>query len=322
MTRSPGSESFCFIQITDCHLMDTPDSLLRGLCTHFTLRRVLQHVARHQADKVDFILGTGDYVCFPTDRQYRCFADAVQLRPNGPFPGPPTLGFAGLADMPVYFLPGNHDGNEPFIGCLFPGSPVPDSLDFAFTHKGVRFICLDTPRYVLRPLPHPDLDPMCESSMRLLEHECASLSDDTPIVVAMHLPAAPIAELPWAACEIPSDMDRAWQLLARKNVLAVLHGHVHATKERMVNGVPVLSLRATANQWADGPELIPTTQRPHYRVVRIHDGRFSHENVEVDTEWGNVDLQQDVPMNERDFAEAGGSAVEHLFYNEPPSREF
>ncbi len=322
MTRSPDSENFSFIQITDCHLMDTPDSLLRGLCTHFTLRRVLQHIARHHADEIDFILATGDYVCFPTDRQYRCFADAVQLRPDAPFPGPQTLGFAGLERTPIYFLPGNHDANEPFIRCLFPGSPVPDSLDFAFTHKGVRFICLDTPRYVLRALPHDDLDPMCPSSMSHLESEFAAISGDTPIMLAMHLPTAPIEALPWAACEVPSDMDRAWQLLEGKNVLAILHGHVHATKERTVHGVPVLALRATANQWADGAELIPTMQSPHYRVVRIRDGRFSHENVEVDTEWGNVDLEPNVPMNERGFAEAGGSTVEHLFYNAPPVREF
>ena len=322
MNHSPDNESFGFIQITDCHLMDTPHSLLRGLCTHFTLRRVLQHIARHHAGEIDFILGTGDYVCFPTERQYGCFADAIQLRADGPFPGPRALGFAGLEDVPIYLLPGNHDGNEPFIRCLFPGSPVPDSLDFAFTHKGIRFICLDTPRYVMRPLPHADLDPMCPSSMRLLERECAALPDDAPIIVAMHLPAAPITELPWAACEMPSDMDRAWQILEPKNVLAILHGHVHATKERTVQGVPVLALRATATQWADGAELIPTTQRPHYRVVRIRDGQFSHENVEVDTEWGNVDLERGVPMNEQGFAEAGGSAVEHLFYNEPPNREF
>ena len=317
-----GCDHFSFVQITDCHLMDTPDSLLRGLCTHFTLQRVLQHIARHEADKVDFILGTGDYVCFPTDRQYACFADAIQLRCNAAFPGPQGLGFPGLEDMPIYFLPGNHDGNKPFINQLFPGSPVPDSLDFAFTHKSVRFICLDTLRYVLRDLPHPDTDPLRESSMRLLESECASLPDEMPVIVAMHLPAAPVDELPWADCEVPEDMERFWQLFARKNLLAILHGHIHTTKERVVNGVPVLSLRATANQWADGDDLIPTTQPPHYRVVTVADGRFSHRNVEVDTEWGNVDLTKGTPMNEQAFAQVGGSATKHLFYNEPPNREF
>ena len=312
MTRSPSSDRFSFIQITDCHLMDTPDSLLRGLCTHFTLRRVLQHIARHESAAADFILGTGDYVCFPTDRQYRCFADAIQLRSSdNPFPGPQTLAFPGLEGMPIYFLPGNHDRDETFIRQFFPGSPEPDSLDFAFTYKGVRFLCLDTPRFVLRPIPPPARDTMCESSMRFLETECASLSDETPVVVAMHSPAAPVTEMPWVEGEMPTDIDSFWELLAGKNILAVLHGHIHATKEREVGGVPVLSLRATANQWADGADMIPTTQAPHYRVVTVEDGRFSHRNVEVDTNWGNVALETGVPMNERGFAEAGGSAVEH-----------
>ncbi len=323
MTCEPG-ERFSFIQITDCHLLDTPGSLLRGLCLHFTLQRVLQHIARHEAAGADFILGTGDYVSFPLDRPYQCFAGAIHLRPGAAFPGPQRLDFPGMEGMPIYFVPGNHDQDGPFLRHLFPGSPAPGSLDFAFTHKGVRFLCLDTPRFVNRPIPPPRRDRMPASSMRLLERECARLPRETPIIIAMHLPAAPVAEMPWVEGEMPEDMDRVWELLQGRKVLALLHGHIHATKEREVKGVPVLGLRSTGNQWADGDVqvLIPTTMAPHFRVVTVEDGRLSHRNVEVDTTWGNVDLQPGLPMTERGFLEEGGPAVRHLIHGEPPVREW
>ena len=62
---------FSFIQTSDHHILDSETSLFRGFSTGYALQTVLQHIARNQAGKFDFLVMTGDLVNKPTPDAYR-----------------------------------------------------------------------------------------------------------------------------------------------------------------------------------------------------------------------------------------------------------
>ena len=64
-------EIFSFIQITDHHLPEAKEALREGFCPEHAFRMAMRHISERVADKVDFIILTGDLVELDMDVTYQ-----------------------------------------------------------------------------------------------------------------------------------------------------------------------------------------------------------------------------------------------------------
>src|SRR5438105_4158923 len=115
--------NFSFIQITDHHLREAETQLTAGLSPAYTFRATMRHIAEHVANRVDFIVSTGDLVEPPSDLAYQTLCHMLNLQTTSKAPGPQLVSIEGLHDFPMYFLPGNHDDRTNFFRYLFPQTP-------------------------------------------------------------------------------------------------------------------------------------------------------------------------------------------------------
>src|SRR5512147_2913389 len=123
---------FSFLQITDHHLLESPEQIREGFVPGYALRMVMRHIAENTAGKADFIISTGDLVEPPTEVAYACASKLLGFAPSAALPGPQRVNVEGLHDYPMYFLPGNHDDRQLVTRCLFPGSQPRALYNFTF----------------------------------------------------------------------------------------------------------------------------------------------------------------------------------------------
>src|SRR6185369_12401478 len=92
-----GGMSFSFVQITDHHLLETEDGLIRGFSPAYALRAVLRHIASTVGGTADFIVSTGDLVNNGTPAEYQAASRLLGLA-GGPAvaPGPLLASVEGL----------------------------------------------------------------------------------------------------------------------------------------------------------------------------------------------------------------------------------
>jgi 3',5'-cyclic AMP phosphodiesterase CpdA len=262
--------TFSFVQITDHHLTESEAGLLRGFSTWHSYRAVLRHIATHVAGHIDFIVSMGDLVDPAPDAAYRNVLAALSADPTAArAPGPLRISAEGLVDVPMYFLPGNHDDLAAMLRVIFPGSPAMDRMNATFEHDGTRFICLDWGR-----------DAAARSADDTFDFLSRNLDRATATVILTHHPVAPVG-VEWLDNFLAPDLDRFWATVAGHNVLGILAGHVHMTTEQIVEGVPVFTLRSTAFQFAREPRSYMTLEKPHYRLATIHEGVLTSRVYEV-----------------------------------------
>lgn len=263
--------SFSFIQIADHHLRERDEMLSRGFSTAYSFRRVLEHIAQFNARRADFLLTTGDLVDGGTDAEYRATFErlGLQLEATEP-PGPHRVSGQGLPRLPMYFLPGNHDPRAVYFRNLFPNAARRVWNNVAFVHKGVQFICVDWGAEN-KAVAHPEM----------LEFLARALQTDLPSVILSHHQVVPL-HAAWLDAFLADDIEAFWRIVrAKKNVLAILSGHVHQTYETAKEGIPVFGLRATTFQFALQNEKLFCLQPPHYRVVTTENNTLTTEIIEV-----------------------------------------
>src|SRR5258708_38065596 len=105
---------FSFVQITDHHLLESEDALRDGFCPGHAFRMVMRHISENIADKVDFIISTGDLVEPEKDANYQGAMKLLGINSSAALPGPERIKIKGLQVFPMYFLPGNHDKRDMF----------------------------------------------------------------------------------------------------------------------------------------------------------------------------------------------------------------
>lgn len=256
-----------FVQITDHHL--TGDGLLWGYQTHTALERVLQHIAAH-AGPLDFLVSTGDLTEHGTVAEYESFLTLLQAEPAANYPGPLRVHAAGLAGLPCYVLPGNHDQRPVFLQQLFGCSSTASHLHGSFTINGVQFVVVDW---------GPRGKAVVDGG--LIAWLGRTLSREGPNVLLMHHHVAPVGTA-WLDVMIADDVDRFAAQVLNRNVLAMLCGHTHASFEQSLVGIPLFGLRSTCFQFVAGSAApLRCLQPPHYRIVTIDDHTVTTELVEV-----------------------------------------
>lgn len=254
---------FSFIQITDHHLLESPDELREGFSPGYALRMVMRHIAQHTAGKADFIISTGDLVEPPTEKAYQCAIDLLGIEPEASLPGPLKINTEGLSHYPLYFLPGNHDDRDLLARCLFPSSTSPDLYNFTFVHKGIQFIFMDW---------GPESRAFFFPETR--EFLIQALQSDVSSVIVCHQHVKPIGSR-WLDSFIAEDIGQFWEILTkqgiREKVLGILCGHVHITYEDEYKGIQILGLRSTAYPFEKTDEVTVILAPPHYRFITIKD---------------------------------------------------
>ncbi|NJN17756.1 MAG: hypothetical protein HC822_16540 [Oscillochloris sp.] len=256
-----------FVQISDHHLAE--QDLLWGYSTWHALRSVVRHIAAN-AGPLDFIVSSGDLVEAGNDAEYRVFRDLIGAQPAESYPGPLLAHGEGLAGVPFYVLPGNHDLRPALLRNLFPGSRSADRLHTWFEHGGVRFVCVDW-----------GAENKARSTPEMTTFLDQALGCEQPVVFLMHHHVAAIGHSRLDRL-IADDIDAFAAQIAGRNILAILAGHTHATYERSIVGIPVYGVRSTCFQFAEVEgELLRCLLPPHYRIVTIENGTFSTELVEV-----------------------------------------
>lgn len=261
---------FSFIQITDHHLRASETDPVRGVMTTHTLRALLRHIARHAAPHADFMISLGDFVDPPSEAAYRAVMDRLGIQSGAaPAPGPLTITGEGLRNFPLYIAPGNHDDRDAFFRCFFPAaSPMP-LMNARFEFQGVQFICLDW-----------GTDATSVAYDETLTFLAEALATNMPSVILTHHQVAPVG-VRWLDAFIAPGVAQLWEIVRGKRVLGILAGHVHLTHEQLVEGIPVLTLRSTAFQFARSEEPTVVLQPLHYRFVTIHNTVLTSRIFEV-----------------------------------------
>ena len=257
-------QNFSFIQITDHHLLESEDALREGFCPGYAFRMVMRHISENVADKIDFIISTGDLVEPDTDATYQGAMKLLGINSSAALPGPQRINIEGLKDFPMYFLPGNHDQRDMFTRYLFSESKAPNLYNFTFEHKGMQFIFMDW-----GPESKAHLFPETK------EFLARALQADLPSVIVCHQHVKKIGSK-WLDAFLADNLSEFWDVVAepdvKDKVLAILCGHVHITYEEEYRGVPILGLRSTAYPFAKTDEPTVILAPPHYRFIRIQDG--------------------------------------------------
>jgi Icc protein len=262
--------SFSFVQITDHHLAEMEEGLIRGLSPAYALRAVARHMAGTVADTADFIVSTGDLVDTPSEAAYHTASRLLGLAGSpAAAPGPLLATVEGLREMPFYCLPGNHDDREHFFRTLFGEAQARPLLNASFVHDGVQFVCLDIGPEVKATLHKVTLDFLAQS-----------LQAEMPSILLIHHQVVPVGAR-WLDKFLADDMEPFWQTLAGHNVLGILCGHLHTTYEQLVNNIPVLGLRSTVFQFALQDEPLICLLPLQYRLVTVHKGVLTSRVFEV-----------------------------------------
>lgn len=255
---------FSFIQITDHHLLESEEALRDGFCPGHAFRMVMRHISENFADKVDFIISTGDLVEPDTDETYKGALKLLGINSSAALPGPQRINIEGLQNFPMYFLPGNHDKRDMMTRYLFSESKAPALYNFTFVHKDVQFIIMDW---------GPDTKAHLFSETR--EFLVQALQSELPSVIACHQHVKRIGSR-WLDNFLADNLDEFWDVVAepsvKEKVLAILCGHVHITYEDEYSGIPILGLRSTAYPFARTDDPVVILAEPHYRYVHVHDG--------------------------------------------------
>jgi len=255
-------EDFSFVQITDHHLLESEEALRGALCPGYTFRMVMRHISEHVADKVDFILSTGDLVEPETDATYQGAIKLLGINSSAALPGPQRINIEGLKDFPFYFLPGNHDDRALVTKYLFPESTAPKLYNFTFGYKGVQFVFMDW-----GPESKAYLFPETK------EFLARALQADMPSIIVCHQHVKKIGGK-WLDGFLADNLNEFWDTVTpnAEKVMAIICGHVHMTYEDEYKGIPILGLRSTAFQFAKTDEPMVVLADPHYRYVHVHAG--------------------------------------------------
>ena len=243
------------LQVTDCHLLPSPDSTLLGVRTADSLAAVLDAACAEV--KPDAVLATGDLAQAPVPATYELFLAIMGRYHTGP----------------LLCVPGNHDHGATF------GDTLPTE-DLAL--GGWRISGVDT---------HVDdvaAGAVGEGEMARLRLALAVDAKGWRLVAGHHSPVDIGCD--WLDLHKVDDGDDLIDVMNAAAVQAYVFGHVHQEVEAQA-GLPLYGTPSTCFQFARGtPSFALDNAKPGYRWLRLDpDGAFETEVRRVD----DYDLQLD-----------------------------
>lgn len=218
------------LQLSDPHLLEDPDALMRGVPTRQTLRDVIE-LARRRLPTIDRIVLTGDLAHDEEPGTYHALREL--LGPDGPR---------------SWVLPGNHDDRDGLRGA-FGRQPGDDGTSIRFVDL-LDDWCLVGLDSQITGHNEGRLGPAQRTWLQrmLLEQR------DRPTVVFVHHHPVPTGH-PWMdGMGLTDAADLELLLADAPQVRAVCHGHIHRELEGALGGVPVYGAPSTAFQFPADPD--------------------------------------------------------------------
>ncbi|GBQ63773.1 metallophosphoesterase [Ameyamaea chiangmaiensis NBRC 103196] len=260
-------DPFSFLFITDTHLQPELDAA-RGCHAAF---------ARARAIPSDFAIQGGDHVF-----------DALGVNA-----GRATMLmdlYKRTADdltMPVHHTIGNHDcfgvytksgaqPTDPFYGKKYFEDNF-GRLYYAFDHKGVHFVVLDSIGITADRSYEGRIDP---AQKEWLARDLAAQPAGTPIIVVTHIPLVTAVDAYSAPLPTPPkhhgisvvNAHEIVPLFDSVNVIGVLQGHTHILERVDWHGVPYITGGAVSGNWWHGTRM---GTPEGFLVVDVADGRLT-----------------------------------------------
>lgn len=246
------------VQLTDFHLGSAPDLILRGINTTECLDAVLAHLKSHHPSP-DRILLTGDLAEEPSDITYQRIGR-----------------YFDHYEVPVHFLPGNHDQSEVMQRVLSSQGLMGDKviecghwriLMLDSTHSG-------SPAGMLGCAERQWLDATLES-----------LNSFWVMIALHHHPIA--SGSAWMDTMMIEDRAEFLEIVARHTqVRAVVFGHVHQEIDEMQGSIRFLGTPATCFQFMPLSDTFGVDKAPPgYRLIALEDdGSLETLTVRLSTE--------------------------------------
>ncbi|MFM9936132.1 MAG: metallophosphoesterase family protein [Novosphingobium sp.] len=243
---------FSFLQISDTHVgfskAANPDPLV-------TLRETIARVKAlpHQPD---LIVHTGDISHLAKPEQF----DTAK-------------GLLSELNLPIYFVPGEHDildGTDPRPFLEHFGQGSQGNGWYSFDTNGVHFVALVN----VVQLGDKGMGTLGAEQLTWLRRDLAHLSASTPIVVLSHFPLwALYPDWGWGT----ADAAEALTMLRRFGSVTALNGHIHQIQQKVEGHVRFHSARSTAYPQpapgvgpGPGPLFVPAEQlRAHIGLTTV-----------------------------------------------------
>jgi len=235
MTRRDISSPITVLQLTDLHLHAATDSRMRGVRTHDTFIKVLNHAEKSALWPADIIVVTGDIVQDESRAGYDRFRSI-------------------LADyaIPVLCIPGNHDDPKLMAEIL---SQTPFQSSGEFRIGGWSVILLST--FLLGE----DAGGLGPTKLRSLD-QALQAHANRHVLICMHHHALPLGSR-WLDGVALRDADEFRRIIdAHSNVRAIICGHVHQESDLQHNDIRFLSTPSTCAQFMPRSEFFALDDRP------------------------------------------------------------
>lgn len=242
MTRL--AKPISLLQITDTHIMATPDATLLGVKTAHYFGAVLEH-AIHSETKFDLCLVTGDLAQDPCPESYQYLLNTLEK-----------------INLPSTCLPGNHDDFEMMQAIL--------CTDKVNCHKRVvlgnwQIICLSS------QIPESPDGYLSDAELSYLE---TSLRENPGLftLIAVHHHCIPCGS-GWMDTMVIQNAPELFGLFKRyPNVKAIINGHIHQSMDIQMDTVRVLSTPSTCFQFKPQTERFSLDDKsPGYRRIDLYD---------------------------------------------------
>ncbi|PKR54886.1 phosphodiesterase [Thalassospira marina] len=205
------------IHLSDCHFIDpTPKGAAATSKAHpqHTLQNVIADINKWQSD-AELCIISGDLTHDGTALQYGLFASTINALP-----------------MPVHVIPGNHDARAALLaGLPATGCDENGFINYAFTHKGIRFVFLDT------LIEGEDAGVLCEKRLAWLTRELAT-SQNLPVLIFMHHPPVAVG-LPFMdSINLQNAAEFGDVISMHGNVKHIFFGHLHRPCHGIWRNIP------------------------------------------------------------------------------------
>jgi Icc protein len=245
------------LQLTDPHLMTSPDHLMLGVNTDASFTQVL--AAASAEENVDLIVVTGDISGCESASSYQRMAELMQN-----------------CSIPSLWLGGNHDNlalmQRAAAEYLQRSIEIGDWLIVTLTSSAPNIIG----------------GKLSASELEALDQALAD-SNAAHVLLAVHHHLIDIGSA-WIDPQKIANADELFEKLEQdKRVKVIIHGHVHQAVDVDHNGIRLLATPSTWAQFAPRTDefTVDPDGQPGYRVIDLHaDGQVEAEVKRIVVDLG------------------------------------
>lgn len=249
MAKAQGELSI--LQITDMHILPSPNDTLLGINTHYYFHAVLD-LAFAQKQHFDLILLTGDLAQDPCPSSYRQILNSLL-----PY------------NIPCLCLPGNHDDFARMQQILNTGTV---SCRKQLVLENWQLICLDS------QIPGSPGGRLSPQELAFLEN-CLQNKPDAHALIAIHHHCLETKSA-WMDTMMIENSEALFSIIQHyPQVKAITTGHIHQVMDTHKDAVRVLGTPSTCFQFKPlSRDFSVDTTAPGFRVMQLHnDGRIETE---------------------------------------------